>query len=147
MAEIRIGARGAPWHLWAVGVVAVIWSGIGAFDYLMTQTENAAYMAAFSDEQRAYFYGFPAWVNAAWAVAVWGGVLGGLLLLIRNKYAALIFLASIAGLVISTIYNFALSDGLEMMGAGGAGFTVVIFALDFAFWFYARAMAARGVLK
>ena len=41
----------APWHLWAVGIVGLLWSAMGAFDYLMTQTENESYMARFTPEQ------------------------------------------------------------------------------------------------
>ena len=40
-----------PWHLWAVGVVALLWNGYGGYDYVMTQTDNAAYMAQFTAEQ------------------------------------------------------------------------------------------------
>jgi len=68
----------APWHLWVIGVIALLWNAVGAFDYVMTKTKNAAYMSAFTPEQLAFFYGFPAWVIAAWAIAVWGGVFGAL---------------------------------------------------------------------
>ncbi len=44
----------------------------------MTQTENEAYMSNFAPEQLEFFYGFPAWLVAFWAVAVWGGVAGAL---------------------------------------------------------------------
>lgn len=30
----------APWHLWLIGIIAVLWHAGGAFDYLMTQTNN-----------------------------------------------------------------------------------------------------------
>ena len=137
----------APWHLWVTGVVALLWNAIGAFDYLMTQTRNPAYMSAFTAEQLAFFYGIPAWVVAAWAIAVWGGVLGALLLLLRRRLAAWVFLASLAGLVITTFRNYVLSNGLEIFGgAGSLAFTAVIFVIALALLFYARAMSKRGVL-
>ena len=70
-----------PWHLWAVGIFAFLWSGMGAFDYLMTQTRNEAYMANFTEAQLEYFYGFPAWVEGTWALAVWGALAGSVFLL------------------------------------------------------------------
>jgi hypothetical protein len=39
-----------------------------------------------------------------------------------------------------------LSDGLSMVGTGGAIFTAVIWAIAIFLFFYARAMAKRGVL-
>lgn len=76
-----------PWHLWAIAVVAVFWNGFGGYDYVMTQTGNAAYLAQFTAEQRAYFDSYPMWMEAVWAIGVWGGVLGAVLLLLRNKLA------------------------------------------------------------
>ena len=42
-------------------------------------------MGQFSPEQLEFFYGFPTWLVAFWAIAVWGGVLGVVLLLIAQK--------------------------------------------------------------
>lgn len=135
-----------PWHLWAVGIVGLLWNAFGAYDYLMTQTENAAYMARFTPEQLEYFYGFPTGVVALWAIAVWGGVLGCVLLLLRKRLAAPVFLVSFVCMILTSIYNFALSDGLALMGGAAAAFTVVIFLFALGLWLYARAMARRGVL-
>ncbi|MEJ2542305.1 MAG: hypothetical protein P8188_20455, partial [Gemmatimonadota bacterium] len=74
-----------PWHLWLVGVLALLWNAMGAFDYLMTETRNEGYMGQFTPEQLEYFYAFPAWVVAFWAIAVWGGVLGAIFLLLRKR--------------------------------------------------------------
>jgi hypothetical protein len=136
-----------PWHLWVVGVIALLWNAIGAFDYVMTETKNAVYMSAFTPEQLAFFYGFPAWVVAAWAIAVWGGVLGALLLLLRRRLAVWVFLASLVAMVVTTFHNYVLSNGLEIFrDAGSRGFTAVIFAIALGLFLYARAMHKRGVL-
>ena len=137
-----------PWHLWAIGAIALLWNAVGAFDYVMTQTRNAAYMSGFTPEQLAYFYGFPPWVVAAWAIAVWGGILGALLLLLRKRIAVPVFLASLIALTATSFYNYALSDGLEVAGdAGSVVFTAVIYAIALALYFYSRAMQNRGVLS
>ena len=51
------------------------------------------------------------------------------------------------GLAGSTVYNFLLSDGMAVMGEGGAAFTGVIWAIALFLFFYARAMAKRGFLR
>ena len=145
--ESRAERRKAPWHLWVVGIFALLWSAGGAFDYVMTQTRNEEYLAAFTEEQLAFFFGLPAWTVAAWAVAVWGGVLGAILLLARRKAAIWVFLASLVGMVIATFRNYVLADGMEVVGdAFSLAFTAAIFLLALAFFLYARAMQARGVL-
>ncbi|MFH1501665.1 MAG: hypothetical protein ABIG03_01330 [Candidatus Eisenbacteria bacterium] len=116
-------------------------------DHLMTQTRNEAYMSKFTPEQLEYFYGFPLWVDATWGIAVWGGVLGALLLLLRRRLAAPVLLISLISMIVSTIHNYAFSQGMQI--AGGAfelGFTVVVFLVALGLWLYSRAMRRRGVL-
>lgn len=47
--------KSTPWHLWLIGVVALLWNAMGAFDYVMTQTRNDAYTSNFTAEQLAFF--------------------------------------------------------------------------------------------
>lgn len=146
MPEDTAATRRAPWHLWAVGVVGLLWNAMGAFDYVMTQTRNESYMSQFTQEQLDFFYGLPAWVVAFWALAVWGGVLGSLLLLLRRSFAVPVFLVSLFAMIVTSVHNFLLSNGLEVMGGSGSLFSVLIFAFALGLWSYARSMAKRGVL-
>ncbi|HSG48119.1 MAG TPA: hypothetical protein VLA43_09925 [Longimicrobiales bacterium] len=147
MSDVAVtSAPRTPVHLWIVGIVALLWTGFGAFDYLMTQTQNESYMASFTPEQLEYFYAFPAWVVAFWALAVWGSVLGSLLLLLRKRAAVTVFLVSFVSMVVTSFYNFVLSNGAEIMGNVGATFSAVIFVVALGLLLYARAMARRGVL-
>ena len=136
----------APLHLWIVGVLAVLWNAIGAFDYTATQLRIEEYMSAFTPEQLAYFYGFPAWTVAAWAFGVWGALLGSIALLLRKAWAVWAFGISIAGMALTTIHNFVLTDCAALMGPGALAFSAVIWVVALFLFFYARAMAKRGVL-
>jgi hypothetical protein len=140
--------KATPWQLWLVGVLALLWNGMGALDYVMTETRNAAYMSKFTPEQLAYFYGFPAWVIACWALGVWGGVLGSILLLLRRRWAVPVFGVSLATMAVTFFHNFVLTNGLQMMGgAGGVIFTAVIFVVGIALLIYSRHLAGAGVLR
>jgi len=136
-----------PWHVWLIGVVALLWNFGGAMDYFMTQTRNEEYMSAFTAEQLEFFYGMPTWAVGTWAIAVWGSVLGTLLLLMRRGYAVWVFLASLIAMSLTAFQNYALSNGMEIMGDSFAlGFTATIFLISIALFLYARAMHARNVL-
>ena len=134
----------APWHLWVIGIIALLWNAVGAFDYLATKLQFEPYMAAFSQEQLDYF--FPAWAIACWAVGVWGALLGSLALLLRKSWAVFLFGASILGMVGTTIYNFVLSDGAALMGEGAVAFSIVIWVIALFLYFYSVAMVKRRVL-
>ena len=141
------GTHTTPRHVWVVGGIALLWNAFGAMDYVMTQTKNEAYMSSFTPEQLEFFYGFPAWVVAAWAIAVWGGVVGSVLLLVRKRFAVQAFLASLIGMVITTFHNYVLSSGFEVAGdLFYIVFTAVIFMAAVLLLLYARAMQERGVL-
>ena len=135
-----------PWHLWLIGILGFLWDSGGAFDYLMTQTQNESYMSQFTPEQLEFFYGLPSWVVAFWALAVWGGVAGTILLLVRKRVAAPVLLVSFLSMIVTAIHNFGLANGAEIMGGTGLLFTVLIFVVALGLWLYARAMAQRGVL-
>ena len=135
-----------PRHLWVIGIVTLLWNAMGAFDYLMTQTQNESYMGQLTPEQIEFFYGFPSWVVAFWAIAVWGGVLGSILLLLRRRLAVSVFMVSFASMLITAIQNYVFSNALEVTGMFGLIFSAVIFLVALGLVLYSRAMRERGVL-
>ena len=47
----------------------------------------------------------------------------------------------------TALHNFVLTDGMAMVGTVGLVFTAVIWVIAISLFFYARAMARRGVLR
>ena len=136
-----------PIHLWIVGIVALLWNAMGAVDYVMTQTKNEAYMSQFTQEQLDFFYGFPAWVVACWAIAVWGSVLATLLLLFRSKWASWVFMISTVALVVTMFQNYVLSNGMEISGdIFSVIFSALIFVISVVLTVYTFVMSNKGFL-
>jgi len=48
-----------PIWFWILAVIAVLWNAMGAWDYSATQLRLEWYLSGFTEEQLAYFYGFP----------------------------------------------------------------------------------------
>jgi hypothetical protein len=137
-----------PVHLWIVAILATIWNAFGCFDYLMTQTRSEWYLAHFTDPQRVYFESFPLWMEAMWALGVWGGLAGSLLLLARSRYAVAAFAISLAGLAASTLYQYVLISPPEEMKSGAmVGMNLAIWAIAIGLLVYAMRMRRRGVLR
>ncbi len=57
-----------------------------------------------------------AWVTAAFAIAVWGGLLGCIALLIRKRWARPLLLVSLLGIVAQTGYNLFATNAAELFG-------------------------------
>jgi len=149
-----------PWHLWLVGVIAVLWNAYGGYDYTMSMTQGATYMATagMTPDQIAFYDVMPSWMTAVWAIGVWGGMLGSLLLLLRNKLAFPVFAVSFAAFLTSLLYVYGLSDGGNVMGfmmkdgVKVASSMVIIMNVVIAagcafFTLYAWTMSKKGVLR
>ncbi len=144
LASGRLGG----WRLRAVGLFAVLWTGLGCLDYTMTQIQGDAWLARMepTESQMAWFHGMPAWTDAAWAISVWAGLLGGVLLLLRLRWATPVFAASFLGWLLGAVYTVALSSGIEAMGPYWP-IVIVKGALCLFFVWYARVMTRNGVLR
>jgi hypothetical protein len=138
-----------PWHLWVVGIVAVLWNGFGVYDYLMTNTQGETYLRSMDIDEAmiAYVMAMPSWMTAVWAIGVWGGLVGAVLLLLRMKWALYAFAASLAGFLTSLIYYYALSNGIEIMGAESLGLNGAILAGCVFFLWYSWFATKRGMLR
>lgn len=138
-----------PWHLWVVGVIAVLFNGIGVVDYVMSKTQGAAYMAGagMTPEQIAHYQEMPTWMTAVWAIGVWGAMLASILLLLRRKLSVPVFFLSLAAFLLSLVYHYAIAGAGDIMGQAGVISSAVIAVLLLLFIWYAGMMAKRGVLR
>lgn len=136
-----------PVHLWIVGVLALLWNAMGAFDYLATKLKLEFYMSQYAEEQLAYVYGFPAWVTFFWAIAVWSALAGSVGLLLRKKWSVWAFGVALVGMLMTSIHNYGMTNGAEIFGTVGVIISVVIWVVSILLFVYARAMSKRGVLS
>jgi lipid-A-disaccharide synthase-like uncharacterized protein len=141
-------APATPWHLWLIGIIGRLWSAIGVVSFMLTQLNVEAVMSEFPPEQRAYFQSFPLWAIAFWAIGVFGGVIGCVLLLLRKRLAVNVLTASMAGAIVSNLGGLFLLGGIEVMRAtGGLGCTAVRIVFGVLMALFARAMRRTGVLR
>jgi hypothetical protein len=142
-----------PAHLWIVGIVAALWNAFGCYDYFMTRTQGADYIRTMmptidADAMMAYINSFPLWASTGWALGVWGGLAGSILLLMRNRWAVTAYGVSLIGAVIGLGYQLLNPAGIAGMDAGfNAVVPYLIIAIALGLFLYARAMQAKGVLR
>lgn len=143
----RLGAPKTPWHVWVVGVVSLLWNAGGVASYTMTELGMLDGMGI-PQEQLDYFYNFPTWAVAVWALGVWGCFFGSLLLLFRSRLAVWSFGISIIGLVGTTYYERMVAVIPESLQTTGNNiFAAVIWGVTLLLFIYASRMKRAGVLK
>nr|WP_137676252.1 hypothetical protein [Parerythrobacter lutipelagi] len=137
-------AKQAPWHLWVVGILTLLWNGVGIWSYISTQTGNLDGFGM-SDEAIAYVTGFPAWADSLWALGVWGAFVGSILLLLRSRWAVASLLVALVGLLGTTVYQRVLTELPADMS--GWGIAIVIWVITLFMLWYAMKMRREGVLR
>ena len=100
-------AGGVHWSFWGIGVVALIWNVMGVINFFVQM--NADALASFPESHRAIIEGRPAWATGAFAVAVFGGALGCLLLLLRKSAAYYLFIAALLGVIVQLIHTLGIA--------------------------------------
>ena len=136
-----------PWHIWVVGILTFLWNSVGVMDFVMINARNAKYLAELTPEQLTFVQAFPMWVTVSWATAVFGAVLGSLLILMRKAIAVPVFVLAMAGLLVTSFHNFVLKDGMKTMGGVAMGITVAIFVIAIFLAYYSHAMKKKGLLR
>ena len=108
---------GLAWNL--LGTLAFFW-----YTVLMEMFVTPEAMAALPEAERVQLQlqldmvqAMPSWVTWVFAIAVFGGVLGCILMLMKRKLAVPVFALSLAGIVIQNIHSFGIARVHETFGA------------------------------
>jgi hypothetical protein len=143
-----------PVHLWIVGVLSLLWSCFGGYDYVMTRMRNTDYLAAAMpgvdpNATLAWVDSFPIYAQIGWGLGVWMGLLGSVLLLVRSRWAVWSYGLSLIGALLGLGYQILLAPPLpgasDSMMMKLMPYVIILVAL--ALFLYARAMEKRGVLR
>ena len=136
-----------PMSFYVIGVVALIWNLIGIFVYVLQVTMSPEAIEALPELQRAYVEALPTWVTSAFAIAVNAGALGCILLLLRKSLAVLLFILSLAAVLVQGFYGWFLSNALEAYGIGGVVQSLLTIIISIFLILYAKDAQKKGWLN
>ena len=131
---------GVHWSFWAIGAIALIWNVMGVINFFVQM--NPDVLAAYRESERAIIEGRPAWATGAFAIAVFGGALGCLLLLLRKSAAYYLFIASLLGVIVTMTHTLGvgIDFGLgEILGSILMPLVVAVFLI----W-YSKQAESKG---
>ena len=89
----------------------------------------------------------PVWAVAAYAIAVWGGALGSLGLVLKKRWAQPLLIASVAGLIVQDVALFALSPAAGAIPPTAYVLQGMVFVIALALVRMAGVASARGWLS
>ena len=130
-----------------ISIIALIWNLMGVFAYLAQVNMSDEIIAALPEVERALYDNVPAWVTGVFAIAVFGGALGCILLLLKKKLATPVLIISLIGIIAQMIYNFGMSKAAEVYGPGGMIMPAMVVLIGVFLVWYAKQATAKGWLS
>lgn len=133
---------------WIIGIIALIWNGMGVYNYLQQAYKTEAVMAKFNADQLALLESLPAWMTALFAIAVFAGALGSIALLMRKKVAVMLFILSFIAATVQQLYWIFGTDAVEIFNESQPYLMpiLVIVVAAFLAW-YSKNQKAKGILS
>ena len=131
------------WSFWFIGVLTLIWNVLGCVNFIVQM--NPDVVSSYRETEQAIIQGRPFWATAGFAVAVFGGALGCVLLLLKKPVACYFFVASLIGVAVTMIHTLTKGIGFgvgEIIGIIVMPLVVAAFLVR-----YAKYTERRGWLK
>ncbi len=141
------GSVKPPAWFMVVAVIALIWNLLGVGAYLTEAFATPEILEAMPEEQRTEIENRPAWATAAFALAVWGGFFGCLLLLLKRRLAQLILIVSLIGVLVQMMYNLFIAGSSTTYGPFEIVMALLIPVIAIALVLMAKKGISAGWLK
>ena len=145
--EHRMQVKPLPIWFWIAAVLGLAWNVFGVVQYIgsVRATADSLVASGMTPEQAAVMLGYPAWMTAAFAIGVFGGVLGCALLLARKRVSVMVFALSLLAYVALFIGDW-VEGVFAAMGSAQVIVLSMVVLIAAALFALARHFAARQAL-
>lgn len=144
MSDDRYSARPlAGWYM--IGAIgALVFMIIACAGYVLDVTMDPATLPL---DQQAVVAARPMWMVAAYAIAVWVGLAGAIMLILRRKLAQPLMLVSLVAAAV-TFLPYAITPGVrDNITTNDIAVALVVLAITWTIFWFARHSDKRGWLR
>ena len=138
---------GAPRSFLVVGLVVLLWNLMGVSVYLMQVTMSAETLALLPEAERILMESLPAWATGAFAIAVFGGLLGCVGLLLKKAWSVPVFLVSLIAIVVQFAHWLFMTNSREVYGSEVFIMPALVTLVGAFLVWYSRGAKAKGWLS
>jgi len=136
-----------PVWFWIITVVALIWNAMGVMQYLGQAYDTESFRSQYTAEQLEIISNTASWAMAAFAIAVFAGLLGSVLLLLKKKLAYTLFLLSLLGIIVQMYHNLFVVNSVDIYGPAAAVMAGMIFVFGLLLLLFSRYSIKKGWLR
>ena len=133
----------AGWYKFAA-IASVVFMGIGCAGYLVSVMAD---LNSLPVDQRDLMAARPIWMVAAYAIAVWVGLLGSVLLLMRRKAAEPLLLVSLVAAAVTFLPYVTVPAIRDNITTNDIAVALIVLAITWTIFWFARHSRQRGWLR
>ena len=129
-----------------VAILALLWNLLGCAAYLVDAMMTPEDVAQLSAAQQELYASRPSWAVGATAVAVWLGALGSLGLILRKRWATIVLVLSLLGVIAQDYWLFVASGAARLAGPTAAILQAIVLLVAIALVALSLRASKRGWL-
>ena len=130
-----------------LAVIIAIWNLMGVIAFMMQITMTVEQVLALPEKKQMLYQDIPIWVNIAFGLAVTGGSLGCVALVLKKAIALPILIISLLGVLVQMYHSFIIAGAFDVYGPGGTIMPIMEFIIAlYAVWL-ANNAKAKGWIR
>lgn len=132
-----------PKWFWVAAIILLVWSLLGVASFFQNILVSQEAIAALPEAERELYANYPLWTKIAYALAVFGGTLGCIGLLVRKKWVKPLLIISLTAVIIQMYHSLFIAGAMGVYGPGALVMPVMVIIIStFLVW-----MANYGIKK
>ncbi len=134
----------APKWFWWVTALALLWFFMDLTAFIMRVFMLEGMIGDMPEGQKNLYLQMPAWVNILFSFEVFGGLLGGVFLVLKKRWALMLFIISLMGTLSQTFYIYFMSEAIALMGPPAIVMPIVAILITLGLILLSRSAISKG---
>lgn len=130
-----------------IAVIAVAWNLVGVAMFFLQTGLEPERIAALPEQQRVVYEAMPSWLAVFYGIAVFGGLLGSLGLLLRRRWSVPVLAVSLAAVLVQMTVLYLVTPAWQASGVPGLAMSLLIAGIAAFLLVYAHRASTRGWLR
>ena len=133
----------ARWF-WVAAIASFLFMALGVWGHIASVITDPATLPV---DQRVLMEARPEWMKAAYAIAVWVGLIGTVFLLMRRRLAVPLLLVSLIFCILTFLPYAVVPKVADLVTTNDIAVAVVVILITGTIWTFARHSRQRGWLR
>jgi len=134
-------------YFYLIGGLAFIWNLMGVLAFIGQLFLTTEMIAKMPQAEQNLYNSTPIWVTVAFAIAVFSGTFGCLILLMKKALSLKLLMLSLIGVLTQMFHSFFISNSYEVYGPSGTIMPIMVIIIAIALVRWAKRLSDKGVLS